>query len=1249
MFKALEIVGFKSFADRTRFEFPPGITVVVGPNGSGKSNIVDAIKWVLGEQSAKSLRGREMSDVIFNGSGSRRAVNTAEITLTLNNSKKLLAVDTPEVQITRRVYRSGEGEYLINRNPARLRDIRDLLSGTGMGTQAYSVIEQGKVDGLLQSSPRDRRIIFEEAAGISRFKMRKLEALRRLERVEQNLLRLSDIVDEVESRLRGVRAQAGKARRYREYNDRLQELRTQVAQVDWKRLSEQIKTYDDELRSLAGQRDASAAEAENIESQLLEIDGAVAEVNEEIHCAEAAGAANRERIAASESTIEHQRNLSADLEQEIARLRKQLAAMSARAGDLQEQLRETTAELNEAERNQDRVAKRLADAERELTESIESLDRLQAENERLRAGYLAQMRSVATLSNEIGVLESRAAAAEESRLRCNRRIEEFDRQIDELQQQLETLRRRREELAELTESQAKSLAEDKQRLASRLERQTGLRKKLAELRERQSAAAERASVLDELVRRHEGLSAGVKEILQRKQTANADGDVFRRVRGLVADLFQVGVETAPLVEIALGEKAHHLVAERSRELLDRLWTESSRLSGRVGFVWLDHKAATGGRTDFSGQRETASGFPNSRPPIPGPQPLPPSSRPLIPNPQSLIPPKIVDLEGRPGVIGRADRFVECEPALKPLLERLLGRTWFVKKLEHAFALAQSDGAGLTFVTAAGDLLEPDGTLAVGPRNAASGLISRRSQLRALGIQLAEMETAIDDSQKALAEIDVLVAEDQAETDRLTTLHQRTEAEAAENRMAVSNAEQRRGRLDEERADLHAELREAQRRHDEAAESLAETGEKHRQAETALEQMESNVERLAEQIEELAKRRSASEAETTEIKVELAKSEERVQNLRARMKQFEESSQERERTIDEARQQLADANRRLEASRQTILRVESEVADLYIRKESFAAETVALTERREESLGRRNELSPEVAKIRGRIRRLEEKLHAVDLSAAEVRHERTALADRFRDDYGVELAKLDHDFTDEEQNQRETVQQEIAELRQKIGNLGNVNLEALEELDQLDSRYTVLSDQYNDLSSAKSSLEKIIDKINDDSRRLFTETLETVRGHFQTLFRDLFGGGRADIVMEESEDILESGIEIVARPPGKEPRNISLLSGGEKTLTCVALLLAIFRSRPSPFCVLDEVDAALDEANIDRFTQVLKDFLAWTQFIIVTHSKKTMTAADTIYGVTMQESGVTKQVSVRFEDVSEDGEILTHQNDDTQAA
>jgi chromosome segregation protein len=417
-------------------------------------------------------------------------------------------------------------------------------------------------------------------------------------------------------------------------------------------------------------------------------------------------------------------------------------------------------------------------------------------------------------------------------------------------------------------------------------------------------------------------------------------------------------------------------------------------------------------------------------------------------------------------------------------------------------------------------------------------------------------------------------------------------------------------------------------------------------------MDSALAGLGHQIDQLEDRRVTASRETTEIKVELAKCEERLRNFQARMRQFEESRQERHRAIEESQQHLAECQQRDDASRRTILQAEAEIAELYLRKESFTVQTIALINQREEFVAERTALAAEIQKVHGRLRKLEEKIHAADLSAIEARHERSTLADRMREDYGIELSELEHEASGEERRQREEVQQEIEELRQKINNLGNVNLEALEELEQLESRHKLLSDQYQDLSTGKASLERIIDRINTDSRRLFAETLETVKGHFQTLFRDLFGGGHADIILEENVDILDSGIEIVARPPGKEPRNISLLSGGEKTMTCVALLLAIFRSRPSPFCVLDEVDAALDEANIDRFTKVIQGFLTWTQFIIVTHSKKTMTCANTIYGVTMQESGVSKQVSVRFEDVSDDGHILSERpasKEETQAA
>ncbi|MDZ4819096.1 MAG: AAA family ATPase, partial [Planctomycetota bacterium] len=392
MLRALELSGFKSFADRTRFEFPRGITVVVGPNGSGKSNIVDAIKWVLGEQSVKSLRGKEMADVIFNGSASRRAINSAEVTLTFDNAEGRLAVETPDVQITRRVYRSGEGEYLINRQPCRLRDIRDLFAGTGVATEAYSVIEQGKVDILLQSSPKDRRLIFEEAAGISRFKAKKVETLRRLERVQQNLLRLSDIVDEVESRLRGARMQAGKARRYQEYAGRLQELRTQVGLTDWRTLSQQLELLTDESATIQGEISSTVEAADLIEKQVADLEQQLQGIDELVRTSDVRGAQNRQRIVALESNIDSERSRIRDFEEQINRLRIQLATMSLRAGDLNEHRQTAVTNIAQSEIKRRELGVRLADEERALTALASQVDQIRTENEQRRTSQLEQMR-----------------------------------------------------------------------------------------------------------------------------------------------------------------------------------------------------------------------------------------------------------------------------------------------------------------------------------------------------------------------------------------------------------------------------------------------------------------------------------------------------------------------------------------------------------------------------------------------------------------------------------------------------------------------------------------------------------------------------------------------------------------------------------------------------------------------------------------------------------------------------------------
>jgi len=1205
MLKALELVGFKSFADKTRLEFPSGITVVVGPNGSGKSNIVDAIKWVLGEQSVKSLRGKEMADVIFNGSSTRRALNTAETTLTFDNARRLLAIDADEVHITRRVYRSGEGEYLINRQPCRLRDIRELFAGTGVATEAYSVIEQGKVDILLQSSPRERRLIFEEAAGISRFKVKKLESMRRLERVEQNLLRLSDIVDEVESRLRAVRLQAGKARRYKEYSDRLQALRTQTGLADWRALGEKLAALETEIEAVRQENAEQLAQAETSDGAALALENQIGQADAAMRAREGRIAQLRERIAAHESSIEHERRYCRDLESQIDRYRRQLSSMNVRAGDVDQQLQAIAADLAGAEAVHREVALRLAEEERGLTKLNAEIDELRRESEQRRATHLEHTRSVSSLGSQIGALESRVASTLASQQRGSKRLAELAGARDHATSEVAAAREAVNRLDAECAAKRVELEQQQTALSAHRRAATAAQAQLGKLRERHSGARERCGVLEELEKRLEGVSAGVKQVLAQAQSPAAGP--FSQIRGLVADLLHVNFETAPLVEVALGEMAQCVVVAGGRELVAHL-RQSAALAGRVGFIRLD---------------------------------VPPTRTHL----------DAVDLRQLEGVLGRADEFVETAAEFAVLAKRLLGHTWIVENLTHALALSESAGKGLNFVTRTGELVSADGTLYVGPRHGATGLISRRSELRGLRMQISELANEIEKQQAECEAWDtrITVADEQV---RLIAAEQRTSGdELHRERLRAGAAEQRLAQIEQQLAALEADVAAAAAEHQAAQEKLDSSRAQLTKVSAALEAMESSLAEGSVRASELEQLRQRYSREAAATKIEVVKSEQRLAHLRAQKSQLERDQQERGKALADGSSQLEVSQKRLREAERDILQCESEVATLYLSKEQLASEAASHVGQLDSWREDKARLQAEAARARARIRKLEGKLHTKDLAASELRHERGTLAARLREDYGIELAELEHEPSAEEMVERDEVEREIADLRAKLNSIGGVNLDALTELDELETRYQTLSAQFQDLTSAKNSLESIIGKINADSRRLFSETLEVVREHFQGLFRKLFGGGQADIVLDEGVDILDSGIEIVARPPGKEPRNISLLSGGEKTLTCVALLLAIFRSRPSPFCVLDEVDAALDEANIERFIGVLQEFLAWTQFIVVTHSKKTMTCASTLYGVTMEESGVSKRVSVRFEDVSDNGEILNVRDDadETQAA
>jgi chromosome segregation protein len=793
MLKALELNGFKSFADKTRLEFPPGITVVVGPNGSGKSNIVDAIKWVLGEQSVKSLRGKEMADVIFNGSSTRRPLNAAETTLTFDNSQRLLAIDTPEVHITRRVYRSGEGEYLINRQPCRLRDIRDLFAGTGAATEAYSVIEQGKVDVLLQSSPRDRRLIFEEAAGISRFKAKKLEAIRRLERVDQNLLRLSDIVDEVDSRVRTVRMQASKARKYKEYSDRLQALRTQIGAADWRKLTERLEKLEAELRALQEENLLLSAQAETLETQAFTLDTRVAEFDGEMRNCEAQIAQNRERIAAHESSIEHERRRSRDLEEEVARSRRQLTSMSTRAIDLQQQIDRTTASVNEAEQQHLQVARRLAEEERQLTQLTAQVDELRAEHERRRANHLQQMRVASSLASQVSALESKVAATDAARGRAARRLAELQAARQTLATELEQREASAARLATVCEQHQAALETVQAELANDRALAAEAQQQSSHLRERLSGAGERATVLGELEKRLEGVSAGVKQLL-----ADAQADPTQRggLRGIVADLLHVSFETAPAIEVALGDAAQCLVVADVQPWIERLQT-GLQLEGRVGFLRLEM-------------------------------------------PASVTAADAIDLTGYSGVVARADMLVQCDADVWPLAQRLLGRTWLVETLEDALRLAEGPGRGLQFVTRRGELLAADGSLHAGPRHASTGLISRRSELRVLEQQIAELNEQIATQADVCQRLEAQVTERDQQLQRLAAELRQANEQYAQERSAVRSASERLAQLDRQQVASQTELEAAEAEYQKAVQTLAATKDELQTAEATLAELEAGI-------------------------------------------------------------------------------------------------------------------------------------------------------------------------------------------------------------------------------------------------------------------------------------------------------------------------------------------------------------------------------------------------------------------------
>ncbi|GAB4189165.1 MAG: chromosome segregation protein SMC [Phycisphaeraceae bacterium] len=1255
------LAGFKSFADKTEITFDAPVVGIVGPNGCGKSNIVDAIKWVLGEQSAKSLRGGAMMDVIFNGSAKRRPSGMASVTLTFDNrpgpdGTRHLAIERDEVSVTRQLYRDGTSEYLINGQRVRLRDVRELFMDTGIGTEAYSVIEQGKVDVLLQSNAIERRAIFEEAAGISRFKARKKEAIRKLERTERNLELVRQRLEDTERRLRSVKMQAARARSYQEYTARLRELQLSYALAEYHKYQTALSELAEQLEQAEADRAAAARRLHEQEQSIADAELERQSIHDRLK------RLDQERLEQQSLKQQAQQRVNfavtslEEAERQTRRDTDRLAELAASREQLDKDLEEHKQLVERLIEQQQACESRLESAQQSHRELQRELNEKRARLEDDKAGIISLMRRTAQLHNEINALDAFENSLVNTRQKLNERASSVAEQLEQLLSSRDEASSKLEEVRSLLRDEQAQLEQQKQ-LAEKFDsEQRELTRRLGEAKEKRSGLASRQALLQEMQDKQEGVADPVKAVLARAASQEGDSrDTFGFVRGLLADLLETDVQHAAVVEAALGDYQQALVVNRLADICSENGgrTAIESLAGRVTFVALDQPALP---AQVGGELRKI-----------GP--------------------------GRFAKLTSAAELVRFPGWLSPVVWRLLGRTYLVSNLAEAMALRSQMPDGCRFVTERGELLEADGRVLAGPMNgAAGGLISRRSELAVLQAQIAELDETIERDSAALSKLSDQATHVERVCDELRQSITEAKSMSAELNSKleslnaqIANLEREQPVLAAETEQIHRQLAEAQQKktgHQSEAEKLeADSAERQRRVEAA--QVE--IDELAAQVESAGESVTALRIDSGKISEQLTSAQRQVRQLeiaaadvdrqrkliedqlagyRQRIAGFEQTKQEAEQQVQEAGRKLDELITQCELAQRKADQADAALAELKSTMQASRSEVESADGVLHQLQVRQRELEVKLDAVR---QRGHEQLE-LDVAEAYERVLAGAAADGGGEPTDAEaggdpedqadLKALDGDEAESEgEAESQTseadpfdidwpaVEAEIADLRGKIARLGTVNLDAIAEQDQLEGRQDELAEQVNDIAQAKHDLEHLIQQINDDSRKRFEQTFETIKRNFagqDGLFRKLFGGGRADLFLQPDEegnvDVLESGIEIRAKPPGKEPCSISQLSGGEKTMTAVALLMSIFKTRPSPYCLLDEVDAALDEANVERFTQVIQSFLDSSHFIIITHHKRTMQVCDVLYGITQQERGVSKRVSVRFDQVSADGRI-----------
>ena len=1178
--KSIEVQGFKSFANKIVFQFHNGITGIVGPNGSGKSNVADAVRWVLGEQRIKQLRGASMQDVIFSGTETRKPLSYAYVAITLDNSDHQLAIDYDEVTVARRIYRSGESEYLINGTVCRLRDVNELFYDTGIGKEGYSIIGQGQIDKILSGKPEERRELFDEAAGIVKFKRRKSAAQAKLENEKQNLVRVSDILAELEKQVGPLERQSEVAKVYLKKKEGLKTLDINVFLLENKRLRNQLAELEEKLKVANDDLSGANAQYENIRAEYEQI-------QEEIEALDAAIEEARGKL--SDTGLMRER-----LEGEINVLKEQIHSAEANAahynrrkealnGEIEEKNREKEALLTEKNGTEDE-AKELTKTAEEVRQKLENIQKKIAEcNEGIEKGknvIMGELNQRATIKSRLGRFDTMMEQVGIRRAELNSKL--LRAKSDEEARQ-EAVKHLEDEFARITEEIRKmdeTVAETENALGDIREELTNQDGKLRETQTRYHQEKSRLEALSNLTERYEGYGGSVKKVMEVK-------DREKGIIGVVADIIKVEKRYETAIETALGGNIQNIVTD-NEDTAKRM----------INFLKVNRL----GRATF----------------------LPLTS---ITNPQEFKNPEALEEKG---ALGMADELVEIEEKYRNVAKAMLGRILVVDNVDHAVKIARKYEYGIRMVTLEGELLVPGGAISGGAFKNNSNLLGRRRELDELEKRVKELLAEIDG-------INRMIDETKARRNRmrmeLETLKGDIQRKTIEQNTARLNIAQTRERMEEEvesvqslrseELELEARVIEITNGKEAAAKELSDSENMEQDTQKEIADLQSRLETLRREesmamdsasewelkVEKMRQTLDFKQSNVDRIQGEIEKSRSELQEILDALASNAEEVETKQRNIEEIQKTIAASFDAQNAS-------EGKLQEDLARKDALSTRQKGFFTTREELASKISALDKEVYRLNAQKEKQEESMEA---------H-----INYMWNEYEITLSDAAA-LRDETMTDLSAMKRDIAVLKDEIKKLGNVNVNAIEEYKELMERYTFLKTQHDDLVTAQKTLEDIISELDSAMRKQFTEKFAEINHEFDKVFKELFGGGKGTLELMEDEDILEAGIRIIAQPPGKKLQNMMQLSGGEKALSAISLLFAIQNLKPSPFCLLDEIEAALDDSNVGRFAKYLHKLTKNTQFIVITHRRGTMEQVDRLYGITMQEKGVSALVSVNLID------------------